>query len=78
MERFASRRLMISHRSYPPYSQGVVDKCEKDHNFCRKVAGDFIFSGFSLHPAHIRRKIDDERKLGLPQRGYLYGKSESI
>ena len=72
MERFASRRLMISHRSYP------VDKCEKDHNFCGKVAGDFIFSGFSLHPAHIRRKIDDERKLGLPQRGYLYGKSESI
>ena len=58
--------------------RGVVDKCEKDHNFCGKVAGDFIFSGFSLHPVHIRRKIDDERKLGLPKRGYLYGKFESI
>ena len=23
-------------------------------------------------------RIDDERKLGLPQRGYLYGESESI
>ena len=78
MERFASRRLMISTGVILHILRGVVDKCEKDHNFCGKVAGDFIFSGFSLHPAHIRRKIDDERKLGLPQRGYLYGKSESI